>query len=95
MKVLSKERRAEIEDRVKRFAVHVDEANAVMACNIYLRDLVDVLASEAFWREAVKNCEPVEVEGGIFCSFCQCGTRRRIPIAHEPDCPWVLATAAT
>ncbi len=57
----------------------------------------ELLAAEAYWREAVKNAEPAHIwdnEGGrTECLFCRIDlfTVRDEPFPHKEDCAWRLA----
>lgn len=51
--------------------------------------------SESYWREAVKNCQPVECHGNGLdvevCAFCRNDGFSQESISHTTDCPWKLA----
>lgn len=60
----------------------VDESRS-----LHSEQIRTLLAAEAYWREAVKNCSE-EHGDERRCAFCF------VPIdmsAHKPDCAWVLA----
>jgi len=82
-KPLTKERRADILDRVSR-------ADGQARRAIYR----DLLAAEAYWREAVKNVHEsfftVLDSPEEFCVFCG-GELASQQVHHKPDCAWVLA----
>lgn len=73
---LSKERRAEIEHELE-YAIFSD-----------VDVIIELLAAEAFWREAIASTGPdTECEGrSNGCHFCESG-----PDPHDPGCPWMLA----
>lgn len=82
-KPLSKERREEI---LREFQSGPYESK---------RALMDVLAAEQFWREAVKKA-PGVVHQGIhdwreYCAFCDADDEAPGPVVHRPDCAWLLA----
>jgi len=88
-KPLTKERRADILDRVSR-------ADGQARRAIYR----DLLAAEAYWREAVKNANagyPIvfnsERNDSEACAFCEASANitKGEQLEHKPDCAWVLA----
>lgn len=79
-KPLSRLRRAEIER---------DLADQHVSYNDFAGEAIrDLLASESFWREAVKNAPPCDDEG--CCIFCD-AYGMITGMDHKPDCVWLLA----
>lgn len=81
--------------RVRRAEIERDLADQHVSYNDFAGEAIrDLLASESFWREAVKNV----TEFGHYtnreyrCSFCsghfEHGSKSSI---HKPDCAWLLA----
>jgi hypothetical protein len=64
----------------------------------------DLLAAERYWREAVRDCSPLEFYGAsdsMRCYFCQseyseCFSEAELrdPDKHTGDCQWLLAQEA-
>ncbi len=91
MKPISKERRAEIQERLD------------MAYDSLVADLLD---AEAYWREAVKKADESSDAGPSsgMCYRCNFCNEYDAPISsvsgdgiivHKPDCPWLLAQEET
>lgn len=89
-KPLTKERRAEI--LADLCAFRADDPD-------YIDKAIDeLLAAEAYWREAVKNARPkADLDYEIpfsHCPFCKCADfdiRGIYGNLHKPDCPWLLS----
>lgn len=82
MKPLSRERLEEI-------VSHSKCLYGKPLADVMIRDL---LAAEAYWREAVKKAAISEHDGECFdgaCPFCR--VNRYGGEAHKPDCSWLLA----
>ena len=95
MKPLSKERLNKIAGA---FSGRPDSEDPRL--NYAVETITELIASEQFWRDAVKNCPMLntalgQVEDSLAeCPFCDAGedyTTRMNVIDHKPDCPWLLA----
>lgn len=80
-------------ERIESFLSHTPNIDTLRPfCDIISR----LLSAEAFWREAVKNQDALELFDSrttppeYRCAFCEEVGTQDTPF-HKPDCPWLLA----
>lgn len=82
MKPLSKERREEIIEIFESGSYWQEETSKPTDILI-----LDLLAAEQYWREAVKSFQDgLPTDSSACCQFCH-----DYPPEHKPDCAWKLA----
>lgn len=69
-------------------------SNAELRCAVLVID--ELLAAEAYWREAVKNCDLRATKDRDYstmeCPWCDVHEENEGEgLAHKPDCPYLLA----